>query len=140
MKSLLKNMGNALLFIINTLLQAKYNELNAIVTPVTLKPSQLSVETGDPPSHSVIATMLVAGHVAMSSFNVTADITLSGLSQEMTRVNPIAGIFTPYICEQLFINTPVLTRPRCSSRTSCIQPTRRMSPPRRVSSSQQPSL
>ena len=60
MKSLLKNRENALLFIINTLLQAKYKELNAIVTPVTLTPSQLSVETGDPPARSVIATMLAA--------------------------------------------------------------------------------
>ena len=49
MKSLLKNRGDALLFIVNTLLQAKYKELNAIDTPITLTPSQLSVETEDPP-------------------------------------------------------------------------------------------
>ena len=49
MKSLLKNRGNALLFIINTLLQAKYKELNAIVTPIMLTPSQLSCETGESP-------------------------------------------------------------------------------------------
>jgi hypothetical protein len=42
MKSLLKNRGNALSFIINTLLQAMYNTLNAIVTPATLTPSLLS--------------------------------------------------------------------------------------------------
>jgi hypothetical protein len=39
MESLLKNRGDALLFIVNTLLQAKYKELNAIDTPVTLTPS-----------------------------------------------------------------------------------------------------
>jgi hypothetical protein len=74
MKSLLKNRENALSFIINTLLQAKYKELNAIVTPITLTPSQLSSETGESPEYSVVATMLVARHVAMSSFDVTTDI------------------------------------------------------------------
>jgi hypothetical protein len=50
-------------------------------------------------------------------------------------LNPIAGIFTPSVCEQLFNNTPVLTKPMRSSRTSSTRSTRRMSPPRRVSSS-----
>jgi hypothetical protein len=75
--------------------------------------------------------MLAAGHVAMSAFYVSTAITLKSLRKEMARVNPIAGMFSPYICEQLFINTP-LPKLR-SSRESSRQSTRRMSPPRRVS-------
>ena len=71
MKSLLKNRGAALLFIVNTLLQEKYKELNAIDTPITLVPSQLSVATEDPPERTEVGTMLAAGHVAMSAFDVS---------------------------------------------------------------------
>jgi hypothetical protein len=59
-----------LLFIVNTLLQEKYKELNAIDTPITLVPSQLSVATEDPPERTEVGTMLAAGHVAMSAFDV----------------------------------------------------------------------
>jgi hypothetical protein len=136
MKSLLKNKGSALSFVLNTSLQAKFNMLNAIVTRATLTPSQLSRETGESPEYSMVSAMLAAGHVSMSSFGDYDKVTLHGLQQEMTRVNPIAGPFTPSVCEQLFNNTPVLTKPMHSSRTSSTCSTRQMSPPHRVSSSQ----
>jgi hypothetical protein len=81
MKSLLKNRGNALSFIVNTL-QAKNKVLNAIVTPATLTPSQLSSETGESPEYSIVATMLAVGHVAMSSFDVNDNITLQGYDRK----------------------------------------------------------
>jgi hypothetical protein len=71
----------------------------------------------------------------MSSFGDNNKVTLHGLQQEMTRGNPIAGPFTPSVCEQLFNNTHVLTKPMRSSRTSSTRSTRKMSPPRRLSSS-----
>ncbi len=59
-----------LCYSLNTLLQEKYKELNAIDTPITLIPSQLSVATEDPPERTEVGTMLAAGHVAMSAFDV----------------------------------------------------------------------
>ena len=105
--------GDATLFIINTLLQAKYKDLNDIDTPITLSPSQLSVATDTPPERTVVGTMLAAGHVAMSLFDVSTAMTLKSLKEEMARVIPIAGMFSPSVCEQLFINTP-LPEPRSS--------------------------
>ena len=67
-----------MLFIVNTLLQ-EYKELNAIDTPITLIPSQLSVAIEDPPERTVVGTMLAARHVAMSAFDVSTAITLKSL-------------------------------------------------------------
>jgi hypothetical protein len=77
MKSLLNNRGDALLFI-DTLLQ-EYIELNAIDTPITLVPSQLSVATEDPPERTVLGTILAARHVAMYAFDDSTAIMLKSL-------------------------------------------------------------
>jgi hypothetical protein len=68
MKTLLKNRGPALSFVLNTLLQAKYKVLNAVPTLATLTPSQLARETGESPEYSIVSAMLAAGYVSMSSF------------------------------------------------------------------------
>jgi hypothetical protein len=78
MKTLLKNRGSALSFVLNTLLQAKYNMLNAIVTPATVTPSQLSREAGESPEYSIVSAMLAAGYVSMSSFGDNDKVTLYG--------------------------------------------------------------
>jgi hypothetical protein len=62
--------------------------------------------------------MLAAGHVSLSSFQDQEEVTLQGLRQEVTRVNPISGPFTPSVCEQLFNNTHVQVKPITSYKSS----------------------
>jgi hypothetical protein len=111
MKSLLKHRESALSFVLNTLLQAKYNLLNDLPTLATLSPSRLARETGESPEYSVVSAMLAAGHASLSSFQDQVEVTLQDLREEMTRINPISGPFTPSVCEQLFNNTPAQVKP-----------------------------
>jgi hypothetical protein len=115
--------------VLNTLLQAKYNILNALPTLATVPPSQLSRETGESPEYSIVSAMLAAGHVSLSSFQDKKVVTLRGLQHEMARLNPISGMFTPSVCDQMFNNTPHIVKHITHSKATSTPTTKKMSSP-----------
>jgi hypothetical protein len=83
LKPLLQHRESPVLFVLNTLQQAKYNTLNDLPTPAATSSPQFANLTGETPEYIIVTAMLAAGHVSLSSFQDNNDVTLQSLTGDV---------------------------------------------------------
>jgi hypothetical protein len=120
-------------YVLHTLLQANYNILNQLPTAASGLTPQQALTAGVTPESLIVATMLAAGNVAMSSFG-TEMISIHRLKQALKGTYPTSGSFTRTLCNQLFNNTTAVVKLVTTTKSTSTTPTRSSS-----SSTSQPS-
>jgi hypothetical protein len=119
-------------FVLNTLLQAKYNLLHQLPTSAATTPPAIMNLNGKTPEYMIVSAMLNAGHSTLSHYTDNNVVTIH-IKQEMSREHPTSGLFTPTVCDELFSTTQPL-RPVTFNKATLTDSPHHVSPPSSQSS------
>jgi hypothetical protein len=78
-------------FVLNTLLQYKYNSLHSLATPAAASPIEVLNQNGKQPAYMIVASMLNAGQSALSQYSRYTVVTLKDIVEEMAKDHPTSG-------------------------------------------------
>jgi hypothetical protein len=115
-------------FVLNTLLQAKYNLLHSLPTPAAASPMEIMNLNGKNPAYMIVASMLNAGHSALKQYFEHTVVTLREINEEMAKDHPTSGIFSINACDELFNRTPTYIRPVSFNKATLTDPPHQVSP------------
>jgi hypothetical protein len=121
-------------FVLNTLLQAKYNLLHSLPTPAAASPMEIMNLNGKKPAYMIVASMLNAGHSALKQYSEHTVVTLREIKDDMAQDHPTSGILTLKACDELFNRTPTSIRPVSFNKATLTDLPHQVSPPSSQSS------
>ena len=70
-------------FVLNTLLQAKYNLLHSLPTPAAASPMEVLNQNGKDPAYMIVASMFNAGQSALTQYSKYTVVTLKDIMEKM---------------------------------------------------------
>ncbi len=121
-------------FVLNVLLQFKYNSLHSLDSSVAASPMEALRKSGKEPAYMIVSSMLNAAQSAHAHYSKHTVVTLQDIKEELVKVHSTSGKFTPNVCDELFNKTPPSPKPITFDQSTLTDPPYQVSPPSSQSS------
>jgi hypothetical protein len=120
--------------VLNVLLQSKFNSLHSMEPPAAASPMEELRKNGKEPAYMIVVSMLNAAQSSLAHYSKHTVVTLQDITEELAKVHPTSGKFTPNACDELFLKTPPSPKPKTTEQSTNTDPPYQASPPSSQSS------